>query len=362
MPAVAVSVEAPRPLIAGPPIEAQERQVRVAIDLEERTVEVRRGPELRCYVLAEEPELGGWIESGPAGQVSVGNVIDACLGSLEAERHIRRLSADGVRRAAERGRAALRRGARDEAADWQSVARGLGGELGKAGGPGRVPNLPLRVRYLELEQERGLSLSEVAFRMEWLTHRSKPGAPSADTSRVARRLGLEPSISNKGRCRPTWASSVTVETAAALCRGLGVDPHEVDDGWSVEVAVRGGATEPEAAPTPRRLRPRTSAGPITLEHHVDRAGRRRQLRLVFIGPRGALLLDQGDEGPDRLVAELDSEEGIAQARAAGREYLRDPRRGRAGLCRELTKEEGEAVAGIGGPSADTTHDNERAAA
>lgn len=346
----------------------------VRIDLGERSVEVRRGPERRRFALIEEPTVGGWVEldQGQVGRaLTVANLIGHCLCDPGAGKAIRGLTEEGIDRAGVRARAAGQRSRRavsgletehlaEERRAWHAVSRGLGSELGKSGGE-RAPNLPLRELFLERLAAGGPSLAEVAQRLGWLTRR-RSGELTAETSRVGRTLGLEPTLSHKGRRRPSWATSVSVAMAAELCRGLGVDPHEVDAGWSVEVEILGAPTEPDPTPSPRALRAAPPVASWLLGSYRDRAGRRRVV-LHELGERGALLVDQGAGGRGRLVAALDPDEGPIEARAAAREYLGDPRRGSSALCRELTDQEADLVAEVGRRSAPTdSNDHERAAA
>ena len=76
----------------------------------------------------------------------------------------------------------------------------------------RVPVAPLREAYLR----SGLRLSDVARAAGWMNPDGH-----ADTSRVARRLGLVPWAS---RGTATVAQAVNYETAVVLVRALGHDP------------------------------------------------------------------------------------------------------------------------------------------
>lgn len=373
--ATAVPTEAPRPAPRRRPAGNEERRVRVRIDLGERSVEVRRGPERRRFVLIVEPTVGGWVEldQGQVGRaLTVANLIGHCLCDPGAGKAIRGLTEEGIDRAGVRARAAGQRSRRavsgletehlvEERRAWHAVSRGLGSELGKSGGE-RAPNLPLRELFLERLAAGGPGLAEVAQRLGWLTRR-RSGELTAETSRVGRTLGLEPTLSHKGRRRPSWATSVSVAMAAELCLGLGVDPHEVDAGWSVEVEILGAPTDPDPTPSPRALRAAPPVASSLLGSYRDRAGRRRVVALHELGERGALLVDQGAGGRGRLVAALDLDEGPIEARAAAREYLSDPRRGSSALCRELTDQEADLVAEADRRSAPTdSNDHERAAA
>jgi hypothetical protein len=67
------------------------------------------------------------------------------------------------------------------------------------------------------------------------------------------------------------------------------------------------------------------------------AGRRYRIELVPQG-YGQLLIDRPPDGPARLVAELDRDEGEDQARAVlhgDGAYLERARAGEPGLCRRL---------------------------
>jgi hypothetical protein len=88
---------------------------------------------------------------------------------------------------------------------------------------GRIDNRGLREAF---ERQRALGRVDstlVAIRLGWES-RGKP-----DTHRVNRALGISPDYT--GRRGKSWKGirrTVNLETAAALCEAIGLDPHEVD--------------------------------------------------------------------------------------------------------------------------------------
>ena len=84
-------------------------------------------------------------------------------------------------------------------------------------GAGIVPVLPFRERFLDL-QRRGVSLSEVARRLDWKDR----GVD--DAGRVSRTLGLRP-YGTRGHSYVR--ERLTPTMARALCDALGLAPYEV---------------------------------------------------------------------------------------------------------------------------------------
>lgn len=84
----------------------------------------------------------------------------------------------------------------------------------------KFPTQIFRERYEELEQSEGLTLAEVAARIDWFTTDKKTGEPKPDSSRVGRTIGK---VAESGKKR----ESVTYENAVLLCKALHIDYHDV---------------------------------------------------------------------------------------------------------------------------------------
>jgi hypothetical protein len=88
-----------------------------------------------------------------------------------------------------------------------------------------VPVEPLRRRFLELHDERGIRLADVARALDWTTH------GEADGGRVSRYLGLTAARVGGGKRREPhrriYRQSVTRATALRLAEALDLDPWEI---------------------------------------------------------------------------------------------------------------------------------------
>lgn len=85
----------------------------------------------------------------------------------------------------------------------------------------RFSNEIFRTRFLELQEKEGLTLAEVAQRINWDTVDKKTGGRKPDSSRVGRVLGL---VFESGSKR----QQVSYDNAVLLCRALHIDYHEID--------------------------------------------------------------------------------------------------------------------------------------
>lgn len=320
--------------------EGELRSWRIAIDPRAESVEVRTGSLRADFRLCADPtpERFGWLHLG-AGEVEPDRgvparaVFDFCLRDPRAVAVVEAMTRGFTARA--RAEAERLSGPRRER--MNGLVSSLGCELGKARQAGRTSILPLRLLFLERLAAGRLTLTEVADRIGWMVHR--PGIePSPDTSRVLRRLGLEPSVCVKGRRRESYSTSAGAEGFAALCRGLEVDPHEVDPGYQVEVSVAGGEPEPPCRPAAavRGLRPRSAV--LARYTHPARGG--HVIRLA-----GRLVVDEGRGGWRLLLAVLEPEEGREQAQAVAREYVAVAGEAEEPLCRALTPEEERLLPG-----------------
>jgi hypothetical protein len=85
-----------------------------------------------------------------------------------------------------------------------------------------VPNEPFRERFQHLKKTEGLTLAEIAIRMELkVTGKTETVTKRGHTSRVGRLLGL---MKQDGEYRNT----VDEENAVKLCKALHIDPFEVN--------------------------------------------------------------------------------------------------------------------------------------
>jgi hypothetical protein len=88
-----------------------------------------------------------------------------------------------------------------------------------------VPATPFRERFLHLQEREGLTLAELAARLEWYEKRREQPVQRPDSTRVARVLGL----SKDGQIKGTENKLVEYDNAAKLCRAL--------DLWPVDVGI-----------------------------------------------------------------------------------------------------------------------------
>jgi hypothetical protein len=121
-----------------------------------------------------------------------------------------------------------------------------------------------------------------------------------------------------------------------MCRGLDVDPVEVDRAFSCSVLIVGREPDP---PRPRHRSLKRGSRSRLLGHYTDRAGSEHRLRLA-----GRLVVDEDPLGGRLLVAVLEPDEGTAQAEALIAEYLPVAREAERPLCRTLTEEEEHLLA------------------
>jgi hypothetical protein len=80
----------------------------------------------------------------------------------------------------------------------------------------KIPNKIFRERYQYLAEREGLTLAEVAARLDWHAHDKKSGLPKPDSSRVSRALGIAPEGGEKRQ-------EVSLEHAIQLCLALHVE-------------------------------------------------------------------------------------------------------------------------------------------
>lgn len=93
----------------------------------------------------------------------------------------------------------------------------------------RVPNAPLRERFLAMEAAGEVTANSLALALEWRPppNRATPGR--GDTQRVRRSLGLVENRDGKGpngERTPTIRRTVKYETAVKIAFALGMDPWE----------------------------------------------------------------------------------------------------------------------------------------
>jgi hypothetical protein len=89
-----------------------------------------------------------------------------------------------------------------------------------------VPVEPLRRRFEELRDQRGIRLADVARALDWTTH-----GRDADGGRVSRYLGLTAARVGSGKRRDPrkrlHRQTVAPETAVRLAEALDLDPREI---------------------------------------------------------------------------------------------------------------------------------------
>jgi len=92
-----------------------------------------------------------------------------------------------------------------------------------------VPVEPLRRRFEELRDERGVRLADVARALDW-TKQGRHGL-DADSGRVSRYLGLTAAYEGSGKRREPpkrcYRQTVTYATAARLAEALNLDPRDI---------------------------------------------------------------------------------------------------------------------------------------
>lgn len=96
-----------------------------------------------------------------------------------------------------------------------------------------IPVDPIREAVLEAERE-GLSRSEICRRLGWTRERAKQPprrrkdkrVPQADTSRLARRLGLLPNKDGNGDYTLVTVT-IRYDIAVAIIRAIGRDPVDL---------------------------------------------------------------------------------------------------------------------------------------
>lgn len=89
----------------------------------------------------------------------------------------------------------------------------------------KVPNEPLRRRFLELQAGEGLSAAKVADKLGWTY--TAANRRYGDDRRVKRTLGLEPWSANKnGKGYTSIATHMSYANAVKLARVLKMEPHE----------------------------------------------------------------------------------------------------------------------------------------
>lgn len=90
-----------------------------------------------------------------------------------------------------------------------------------------VPVAPFREAF----EASGLTLTVVAENAGWL--RSNGQKMTADTSRVARRLGLKPAPSGPASCRRSYLTeNLELGVAVVLVRAMGMDPVDFKE-WGL---------------------------------------------------------------------------------------------------------------------------------
>lgn len=89
-----------------------------------------------------------------------------------------------------------------------------------------VSNKPLREEVLRRVGRGEITLEEITLHLGWMrapTHHHP--TPSADTTRLQRRLGLFPYISHG---KPTIQKTINPDTAAEIARAAGIYPRDVN--------------------------------------------------------------------------------------------------------------------------------------
>ena len=307
-------------------IDPREGSVRVECP---RSSAPDRGP-YRFELSERSPEALGWsahhgVEGAPRA-VTFAYVIDYCLREPSAVEAVMSMTCGAAERA--------KRREPQELGPWRRAANALGHEVDKGLRPGRVSIVPLRELYIEAEARGAIRVGEMAERMGW----TRSGVnPSPDTSRLERRLGLRPGVNGrKGRRRHAWTTSLADSTYGLMCRGLEVDPVEVDRAFSCSVLIVGREPDP---PRPRNRSLKRGSRSRLLARYADRGGREHEVRLA-----GPLVVDEDSLGGRLLLAVLEPDEGKAQADALLAEYLPAAREAERPLCRALTEEEERSLA------------------
>lgn len=183
----------------------REGTVTLILDSERGALTVRAADQTSRYQLqASEPERLGWqsVDEDTAGRdVTVGEVLVACLREWDAERGVIELTLDAADAAQRRG------------GEWVEAARRLRRQTHAARRAERVSPLPLQTVFVQRRERDELTVSLAAERIGYVAD------GRADTSRLRRRLGL---AGEEGSQR-----AISYETAVALCAALSVDPMEV---------------------------------------------------------------------------------------------------------------------------------------